>query len=70
MRRFLPLILALFVSPVVDARPKPIPVKVVVIAMFEVGADTGSLAESLRAEVKRRVQAKLDEGPGEDEGEG
>jgi purine nucleoside permease len=53
-KRFL---LALFfgvaVSAVADAKPHPIPVKVVVVAMFEVGADTGDQPGELQYWVER-----------------
>jgi purine nucleoside permease len=53
MRRFLPLIFALVVSQFGVAKPKPIPVKVVVVAMFEVGADTGDQPGELQYWVER-----------------
>ncbi len=40
-------------SPLPDTTPKPIPVKVVVVAMFEQGADTGDMPGELQYWVER-----------------
>jgi purine nucleoside permease len=54
MRRIIALIVALVVSAsTVLAKPRPIPVKVVVVAMFEVGADTGDQPGELQYWVER-----------------
>ena len=41
------------ISPIASAKPRPIPVKVVVIAMFEQGADTGDAPGELQYWVER-----------------
>jgi purine nucleoside permease len=43
---------------VCSARPRPIPVKVVVVAMFEVGNDTGHQPGEFQYWVERRVMRR------------
>ena len=52
-RIFLALILFATLAPASHAKPHPIPVKVVVVAMFEVGADTGDQPGELQYWVER-----------------
>ncbi len=53
MRRFSAVMLAGILSSSAAAKPRPIPVKVVVVAMFEVGADTGDQPGELQYWVER-----------------
>jgi purine nucleoside permease len=50
---FLALFFPLALTTAVQAKPRPIPVKVVVVAMFEVGADTGDQPGELQYWVER-----------------
>ncbi len=52
-KAFLAALLLSFIPMVVFAKPHPIPVKVVVVAMFEVGADTGDQPGELQYWVER-----------------
>lgn len=52
-RLFLPLLPLILLAPVVPAQPHPIPVKVVVVTTFEVGADTGDAPGELQHWVER-----------------
>ena len=53
LRSFLALSLLACLAPLATAKPKPIAVKVVVVAMFEVGADTGDQPGELQYWVER-----------------
>ena len=47
------LLAAIFLAPPARAQPQPIPIKVVVVAMFERGADTGDQPGELQFWVER-----------------
>ena len=54
MRRIASAVLAgIFLTPLASAQPKPLPIKVVVVAMFERGADTGDQPGELQYWVER-----------------